>query len=104
MYANIQSIIIDFGRNVPGHVNFIFELVLQLPKLRRLGIRICGPSEYNGTKKSYDGRIEWTLSEMYARLGVVAKREERDAPDGAQLWFWEAEEGKVPDFERIREV
>jgi hypothetical protein len=41
---------------------------------------------------------------MYARLGVVAKREERDAPDGAQLWFWEAEEGKVLDFERIREV
>ncbi len=52
----------------------------------------------------YDGRIEWSLSEMYARLGVEAKREERDVPEGTQLWFWEAEEGKVLDFERIREV
>ena len=49
-YANIQSIIIDFGRNVPGHVNFIFELVSQLPKLRRLGIRFCGPSETTARK------------------------------------------------------
>ncbi len=34
----------------------------------------------------------------------MARKGERDAPDGAQLWFWEAEEGKVLDFERIREV
>ena len=43
---------------------------------------------------------------MYARLGVVAKREERDAPDGAQLLFWEAGKGRcsiLRELERCSE-
>jgi hypothetical protein len=73
-------------------------MIRGLPKLRRLGIRICAARQYTGPEGVHGGKLQWLLEDLTAAFELDQlwqSSNPRVGPDGAELWFWDAKEGEV---------